>query len=86
MPDESKTKLRLEICARPLYRHCWLHKADDDEQSEALHELNPIVGNTEMARDAEAAGQLVSIRRLSLANTSARSRFVSGAPHDLPIS
>jgi len=29
-----------------------------DEQSEALHELNQIVRNTEAVRDAEAAGQL----------------------------
>jgi serine/threonine-protein kinase len=34
-------------------------KLTTDEQPEALHELNAIVRNTETARDAEAAGQLI---------------------------
>ncbi|MBA3543843.1 MAG: hypothetical protein H0T83_05315 [Chthoniobacterales bacterium] len=32
-----------------------------DEQSEALEELNHLVRNTEAARNAESAGQLISL-------------------------
>jgi TolB-like protein/Tfp pilus assembly protein PilF len=59
MADESKTKLRLEIAHVLFIDIVGYTKLTTDEQSEALHELNAIVRNTETARDAEAAGQLI---------------------------
>jgi TolB-like protein/Tfp pilus assembly protein PilF len=59
MPDESKTKLRLEIAHVLFIDIVGYTKLTTDEQSEALHELNAIVRNTETAREAEAAGQLI---------------------------
>src|SRR5881296_3933569 len=58
MADESKTKSRLEIAHVLFMDIVDYSKLLTDEQSEALHELNQIVRNTEAARDAEAAGQL----------------------------
>jgi TolB-like protein/Flp pilus assembly protein TadD len=59
MADELKTKARLEIAHVLFIDIVGYSKLATDEQSEALHELNAIVRNTEMARDAQAAGQLI---------------------------
>ena len=59
MPDEQKTQLRLEIAHVLFMDIVGYSKLLIDEQSEALHELNQIVRNTEAARAAEAAGQLI---------------------------
>ena len=59
MPEEQKTKARLEIAHVLFIDIVGYTKLTTDEQSEALHELNAIVRNTETARDAEAAGQLI---------------------------
>jgi TolB-like protein/Flp pilus assembly protein TadD len=58
MADESKAKLRLEIAHVLFMDIVDYSKLLTDEQSEALHELNQIVRNTEAAREAEAARQL----------------------------
>src|SRR5436309_8718308 len=58
MADEQKTKLRLEIAHVLFIDIVGYSKLLIDEQSEALHELNQIVRNTEAAREAQAAGQL----------------------------
>jgi TolB-like protein/Tfp pilus assembly protein PilF/class 3 adenylate cyclase len=59
MTDEQKAKVRLEIAHVLFIDIVGYSKLTTEEQSEALHELNLIVRNTETARDAEAAGQLV---------------------------
>src|SRR2546430_16115474 len=59
MADEQKTKLRLEIAHVLFIDIVGYSKLLIDEQSEALHELNQIVRNTEAAREAEAAEQLI---------------------------
>ena len=59
MADEQKTKLRLEIGHILFIDLVGYSKLTTEEQSEALHELNIIVRNTETARNAEAAGKLV---------------------------
>jgi len=59
MPDEQKTQLRLEIAHVLFIDIVGYSKLLIDEQSEALQELNQIVRNTEAARTAEAAGQLI---------------------------
>src|SRR4030095_1690082 len=59
MPDEQKTQLRLEIAHVLFIDIVAYSKLLIDEQSEALQELNQIVRNTEAARSAEAAGQLI---------------------------
>src|SRR6266705_3081755 len=59
MADEQKTNLRLEIAHVLFIDIVGYSKLLIDEQSEALHELNQIVRNTEAAREAEAAGQLI---------------------------
>ena len=59
MADEQKTKLRLEIGHVLFIDLVGYSKLTTEEQSEALHELNIIVRNTETARNAEAAGKLV---------------------------
>ena len=59
MADEQKTKLRLEIAHVLFIDIVGYSKLLIDEQSEALHELNQIVRNTEAAREAEAVGQLI---------------------------
>jgi TolB-like protein/class 3 adenylate cyclase len=59
MADEQKTKLRLEIAHVLFNDIVGYSKLLIDEQSEALQELNQIVRNTEAAREAEAAGQLI---------------------------
>src|SRR5437016_12689242 len=59
MADEQKTQLRLEIAHVLFMDIVGYSKRLIDEQSEALHELNQIVRNTEAARAAEAAGQLI---------------------------
>src|SRR3569623_1413063 len=58
MPEE-KTKLRLEIAHVLFMDIVGYSKLLIDEQSEALQELNQLVRNTEAAREAEAAGQLL---------------------------
>src|SRR5438067_326125 len=59
MADEQKTRLRLEIAHVLFIDIVGYSKLLIDEQSEALHELNQIVRNTEAARQADAAGQLI---------------------------
>jgi serine/threonine-protein kinase len=58
MPDEQKPKQRLEIGHVLFVDIVGYSKLRTDEQSEALHELNQIVRNTEAARDADAVEQL----------------------------
>src|SRR5215467_5674600 len=58
MAEVEKTKLRLEIAHVLFMDIVGYSKLLTDEQSEALQELNQIVRNTEVARQAEAAGQL----------------------------
>ena len=59
MPDEQKTQLRLEIAHVLFMDIVGYSKLLIDEQSEVLQELNQIVRNTEAARQAQAAGQLI---------------------------
>jgi len=59
MPDEQKTQLRLEIAHVLFMDIVGYSKLLIDEQSEALQEVNEIVRNTEAARTAEAASQLI---------------------------
>src|SRR2546430_6294353 len=59
MEDDEKTKPRLEIGHVLFIDIVGYSKLLTDEQSEALQELNQIVRNTEAAREAEAAGQLI---------------------------
>src|SRR5258705_10573092 len=59
MPDEQKTQLRLEIAHVLFIDIVGYSKLLIDEQSEALQGLNQIVRNTEVARTADAAGQLI---------------------------
>jgi class 3 adenylate cyclase len=59
MEDDEKTKPRLEIAHVLFIDIVGYSKLLTDEQSEALQELNQIVRNTEAARTAEAAGQLI---------------------------
>jgi class 3 adenylate cyclase len=59
MEDDEKTKLRLEIAHVLFIDIVEYSKLLTDEQSEALQELNQIVRNTEAAREAAAAGQLI---------------------------
>jgi TolB-like protein/class 3 adenylate cyclase/Tfp pilus assembly protein PilF len=61
MADEAKTKLRLEIAHVLFIDIVGYSKLLIDDQSEALHELNQIVRNTEAVREAEAAGQLIRL-------------------------
>jgi len=59
MQDDEKTKPRLEIAHVLFIDIVEYSKLLTDEQSEALQELNQIVGNTDAVREAEAAGQLI---------------------------
>ena len=59
MQDHEKTKPRLEIAHVLFIDIVGYSKLLTDEQSEALQELNQIVGNTEVVREAEGAGQLI---------------------------
>ena len=59
MAEGEKTQLRLEIAHVLFIDIVGYSKLLIDEQSEALEELNHVVRNTEAARKAEAAGQLV---------------------------
>src|SRR5262245_18552135 len=59
MEDDEKTKPRLEIAHVLFVDIVGYSKLLTDEQSEALQELNQIVRNTEAARQAEAASQLI---------------------------
>ncbi|PYK13463.1 MAG: hypothetical protein DME65_01845 [Verrucomicrobia bacterium] len=59
MPDDEKTKPRLEIAHVLFIDIVGYSKLLTDEQSEALQELNQIVRNTEVVREAEGAGQLI---------------------------
>src|SRR5213594_2149415 len=58
MSEQDKTKQRLEIAHVLFMDIVDYSKLLTDEQSEALHELNQIVRNTEAAREAQAAGTL----------------------------
>jgi len=58
MSEQDKTKQRLEIAHVLFIDIVDYSKLLTDEQSEALHELNQIVRNTEAAREAEAAAEL----------------------------
>jgi class 3 adenylate cyclase len=59
MQDDEKIKPRLEIGHVLFIDIVAYSKLLTDEQSEALQELNQIVRNTEVVREAEAAGQLI---------------------------
>ena len=59
MPDDEKTKPRLEIAHVLFIDIVGYSTLLTDEQSEALQELNQIVRKTEAVREAEAAGQLI---------------------------
>src|SRR5262247_1343911 len=59
MEDDEKTKPRLEIGHVLFIDIVGYSKLLTDEQSEALQELNQVVRDTEAARHAEAAGQLI---------------------------
>src|SRR5438477_4528130 len=59
MADEAKARLRLAIAHVLFIDIVGYSKLLIDEQSVALQELNRIVRNTEAAREAEAAAQLV---------------------------
>jgi class 3 adenylate cyclase len=59
MEDDEKTRPRLEIAHVLFIDIVGYSKLLTDEQTEALQELNQIVRNTEAAREAEAAGQLI---------------------------
>jgi class 3 adenylate cyclase len=59
MGEDEKSKPRLEIAHVLFIDIVGYSKLLTDEQSEALQELNQIVRNTEAARAAEAAGQLM---------------------------
>jgi len=59
MQNDEKTKPRLEIAHVLFIDIVEYSKLLTDEQSEALQELNQIVGNTDAVREAEAAGQLI---------------------------
>src|SRR2546429_270241 len=59
MADDEKAKPRLEIAHVLFIDIVGYSKLLTDEQSEALQELNQIVRNTEAAREAQAAGQLI---------------------------
>jgi class 3 adenylate cyclase len=61
MADDEKTKPRLEIAHVLFIDIVGYSKLLTDEQSEALQELNQIVRNTEAAREAQAAGQLITL-------------------------
>src|SRR5262245_8877438 len=59
MGDDEKTKPRLEIAHVLFIDIVGYSTLLTDEQSAALQDLNQIVRNTEAAREAEAAGQLI---------------------------
>src|SRR5437763_4951981 len=59
MQDDEKTKPRLEIAHVLFIDIVAYSKLLTDEQSDALQELNQIVRNTEVVREAEGAGQLI---------------------------
>src|SRR5689334_21254094 len=59
MPEDLKTKLRLEIAHVLFMDIVGYSKLLIDEQSEALTELNQLVRNTEATLEAEAAGRLI---------------------------
>jgi hypothetical protein len=58
MADEQKSRSRLAIAHVLFMDIVGYSKLLTDEQSEALQELNQIVRNTEVAREAETAAQL----------------------------
>jgi len=59
MADDEKTKPRLEIAHVLFIDIVGYSKLLTDEQSEALQDLNQIVGHTEAVREAEAAAHLI---------------------------
>src|SRR3982750_4010032 len=61
MAEEQKTKLRLEIAHVLFIDIVGYSKLLIDEQAEALQELNQVVRDTEAAREAEAAGDLIRL-------------------------
>src|SRR5207237_5932218 len=62
MQDDEKTKPRLEIAHVLFIDIVAYSKLLTDEQSDALQELNQIVRNTEVVREAEGAGQLIILQ------------------------
>jgi TolB-like protein/class 3 adenylate cyclase/Tfp pilus assembly protein PilF len=61
MAEEQKTRLRLEIAHVLFIDIVGYSKLLIDEQAEALQQLNQIVRDTEAAREAEAAGDLIRL-------------------------
>ena len=61
MPDEEKTKLRLEIAHVLFMDIVGYSKLLNDEQSEALLELNRTVRGCEAVQEAEAASTLIRL-------------------------
>jgi class 3 adenylate cyclase len=59
MPTEQSSGIKFEVAHVLFIDIVGYSKLLIDEQSEALQELNQIVRNTEPARAAEAAGQLI---------------------------
>src|SRR5438045_5653934 len=59
MEDDEKTKPSLHIAHVLFIDIVGYSKLLTDEQSEALQELNQIVRNTQVVREAEGAGQLI---------------------------
>ena len=59
MEDDEKTKPRLEIAHVLFIDIVGYSTLLTEEQSEALQELNQIVGHTDVVREAEGAGQLI---------------------------
>ena len=59
MPEDDKTRPRLETAHVLFMDIVGYSKRTTDEQSEALQELNQIVRQTEAARQADAAGKLI---------------------------
>src|SRR5207302_3383682 len=59
MADDEQTKPRLEIAHVLFIDIVGYSKLLTDDHPEALQELNQMVRNTEAAREAQAAGQLI---------------------------
>ncbi len=61
MADEAKPKSRLEIAHVLFMDIVGYSRLLNDEQREALHELNTLVLQTDAAQEAQAAGQLIRL-------------------------
>lgn len=59
MPDEEKSRPRLETAHVLFMDIVGYSRLTTDEQSEVLQELNHIVRNTDAAKEAETAGKLI---------------------------